>query len=74
MRYRPYKFLIVPVIQEVDDEGNVISELTPDQPFPVFGVAGLHEYANKFEDDLEKRIEEMLRRQTNGTAPVPIQQ
>jgi hypothetical protein len=50
--YRPYKFLVQAVIQELDDDGNVVRELTAEQPQPVFGIDGLHRYADTFELDL----------------------
>ena len=28
MSFRPYKFLVVPVIQEVDEDGDVIQEMS----------------------------------------------
>jgi len=63
MNYRAYKFLVVPVIQEVDDDGNVTGELTPDQPVPVFGISGLHAFADNFEDELLQRIAETQQKQ-----------
>lgn len=56
--YRPYKFLVVSVIQEVDDEGQVVQELTTEKPTAVFGLRGLHEYADNFERELADRIPE----------------
>jgi len=55
MDYRPYKFLIVPVIQEVDEDGNVVQEMSPEQPQAVFGVEGLRSFADNFELDLAAR-------------------
>ena len=55
MDYRPYKFLIVPVIQEVDEDGNVTQEMSPEQPQTVFGVDGLRAFAETFELDLAAR-------------------
>jgi len=55
MSYRPYKFLVVPVIQEVDDDGNVTQEMAPEQPTTVFGVEGLRRFADGFEADLAAR-------------------
>ena len=52
---RPYKFLIIPVIQEIDDDGNVIQELNTEQPVPVFGLDGLHRFADNFPLDLAAR-------------------
>lgn len=60
MTYRPYKFLIVPVLQEVDDGGEVVQELQQENPTPVFGIAGLHRYADSFELELV------------NNAPVPV--
>jgi hypothetical protein len=53
---RPYKFLVIPVIQILDDEGNVIEEASPEQPIAVFGIAGLHAFADGFEADLQTRV------------------
>lgn len=58
MSYRPYKFLIVPVIQEVDEDGTVVQEMSPEQPQTVFGVEGLRVFADTFELDLAARIPE----------------
>jgi hypothetical protein len=52
MSLRPYKFLVVPVIQELDDDGNVVRELSSEQPQTVFGVDGLRRFADTFELDL----------------------
>jgi len=56
MDYRPYKFLVMPVIQEVDEDGNVVQEMSPEQPQTVFGVEGLRTLADTFELDLAARI------------------
>lgn len=53
--HRPYKFMVVPVIQEVDDDGNVVQELSPEQPITVFGVENLVRFAETFEQDLVAR-------------------
>jgi hypothetical protein len=50
--FRPYKFLVVAVVQEVNDEGNVVREVTSEQPVAVFGVDGLKRFAENFELDL----------------------
>lgn len=52
MILRPYKFLIVPVIQAVDEGGRVLREQQADQPDVVFGVDGLADYAARFETAL----------------------
>jgi hypothetical protein len=52
---RPYKFLVVPVVQELDDDGNVIGERQTQEPAQVFGVQGLHEYADGFDDVLAQQ-------------------
>lgn len=46
---RTYKFLVVPVVQLVDEEDLVVGEAQPDQPDTVFGLDGLHRYAEEFE-------------------------
>jgi len=46
---RPYKFLIIPVLQAVDDEGEVVTEVQPEQPDVVFGIGALTRYADGFE-------------------------
>jgi hypothetical protein len=69
MSFRAYKFLVVPVIQEVDDEGNVTGELTPDQPVPVFGISGLHAFADNFEDELLQRVAEAQQQQGQVVIP-----
>lgn len=56
MRYRPYKFLVVPVVQTLDDEGDVVGESSPQQPDVVFGLEGLHRYADGFEAELELKV------------------
>jgi len=52
---RPYKFLVTPVIQQVDDNGDVVSEASPEQPDVIFGVQQLARYAEIFEEELAKR-------------------
>jgi len=46
---RPYKFLVIPVLQTVDEEGIVVNEVQPQQPDTVFGVEALMRYADGFE-------------------------
>jgi hypothetical protein len=43
------------VIQEVDEDGNVVQEMSPEQPQTVFGVEGLRQFADTFELDLAAR-------------------
>jgi hypothetical protein len=52
MAYRPYKFLVVPVVQDVNDEGEVTQELQPEQPIIIFGIDGLRKFVDSFEMDL----------------------
>jgi len=54
---RPYKFLVVPVVQELDEDGNVTGEVSPEQPVVVFGVEGLQRFADGFELDLAVQAE-----------------
>ena len=48
---RPYKFLIVAVVQKVEN-GEVVRELVAETPTSVFGVEGLRRFADEFERDL----------------------
>lgn len=59
---RPYKFMIIPVVQVVDDKGVVIDEGSPEKPDTVFGLDGLREYAEGFEAVLAEKSA-----QQNGT-------
>jgi hypothetical protein len=52
---RPYKFLIIPVVQQLDEDGNVTGEVQPQQPDTVYGLRGLREYAEGFEVALAER-------------------
>ena len=54
--FRPYKFLVVPVVQELDEDENVVGESSPQQPEIVFGLDGLHRYADEFENNLNLKI------------------
>jgi len=56
--YRPYKFLITAIIQEVDDEGRIVQELSTEQPAVAFGVDGLQRYAETFEMELAAKVSE----------------
>lgn len=49
---RTYKFLVTPVIQQVDEDDTVLAEVVPQQPDVVFGVEGLRSYADGFEEAL----------------------
>ena len=55
MTLRPYKFLIVPVLQQLDQAGNVTAEVQTEQLDTAFGVAGLLAYANGFEEALTRQ-------------------
>lgn len=57
MSLRPYKFQIVAVCQQVEDDGVVGEQVVggPDgQPVTVFGVDGLHAFADSFEQKLKE--------------------
>ena len=72
MSYRPYKFLIISVVQEIDDEtGEVINELVQEQPTPVFNVDGIRKYADNFEADMQARIAELNGRGSGIVVPQP---
>ena len=47
---RIYKFLVTPVLQVVDDNGEVINERIPQQPETLFGIEALHLFADTFEN------------------------
>ena len=54
MSLKPYKFLVTPICQNVDDSGNVCSEqmLSQDnqnQPVVVFGIQQLTDFAAGFQ-------------------------
>lgn len=49
---RTYKFVVMPVVQIVDDDDVVTGEASPQQPDTVFGLDGLREYADEFEHKL----------------------
>ena len=53
MAIRPYKFIIIPVVQVLNDDGEVTGEQMPDAAHAdtAFGVAGLLEYAQDFENN-----------------------
>jgi hypothetical protein len=55
MEYRPYKFLVVAVIQEIDDEGIVVQELQAQEPTAVFGIDGLRKFADEFTIDVPQQ-------------------
>jgi len=49
---RPYKFLVIPVVQVLDEDETVLQEVTPEQPIPVFGIEGLKKFAENFEAEM----------------------
>lgn len=67
---RVYKFLVLPVCQQVGDEGVVIAEVQPEQPDTVFGIAGLERYAAGFEAALATA----RTAQPNGAPPAQVAQ
>ena len=70
MSYRPYKFLIISVVQEVEDEsGEVINELVQENPTAVFNVDGLRKYADNFEAEMSARIAELNGRGSGIVVP-----
>lgn len=66
MQLRPYKFLVQPVVQQVDEEGNVVGEVfaaggPQNEPIVLFGVKALEEWARDFPKNLvqaEKNVQE----------------
>ena len=55
---RPYKFQIVAICQEINDDGEVTGEQLiagdGNQPIAVFGLDGLREFADNFEAKLRE--------------------
>jgi len=68
---RPYKFLIIPVVQAVDEEGVVISEAQPEQPDVVFGVEALARYAAGFEAAVEAQNNASMNGTGGTVVPMP---
>jgi len=67
-RLRVYKFLVVPVLQAVDENGTVVNEVQPEQGDWVFGIEGLTRYAAGF----EAAVEAQNNASTGGTVvPMP---
>jgi len=62
---RPYKFLVIPILQSVNEEGVVVQEAQPEQPDVVFGIEALLRYAAGFEQAVEAQNAAIL----NGTGP-----
>jgi len=56
---RTYKFLIQPVVQVVDEDGDVVDEGSSERPDVVFGVDGLLRYAEGWEEALMLRSAQM---------------
>lgn len=56
---RPYKFLVMPILQAVVDDV-VIGERQPEQPDAVFGVDALRRYADGFEAAVAQQNEQAL--------------
>lgn len=66
MRLRPYKFIVYAIVQELDDTGAVVGEVTGMQ-HTKYGCAALEEWARAFPANLA--IEEALAQEpasTNG--------
>jgi hypothetical protein len=63
MSLRPYKFIISPVVQQLDDEGDVVGERTLSgtddagnpQPIVLYGCEQLVEWAQTFPDALAEQ-------------------
>jgi len=54
---RAYKFLVMPVIQQVNEDGDVVTEVQPQQPDTVFGVEALKRYADGFDEALQRQMQ-----------------
>jgi len=46
---RTYKFMVMPVLQQVADDGTVTGEVQPQQPDQLFGTEALARYAAGFD-------------------------
>jgi len=64
---RTYKFVVMPVLQQVDELGVVVGELSPPQPDTLFGVDGLMRYAAGWEEALARHVAQM-----NGAPPAEL--
>ena len=64
---RVYKFVVMPVLQQVEDDGTVTNEVQPQQPDNVFGIDGLVRYAQGFEEALAAHLNSLQ----NGQVPEP---
>lgn len=51
--YRPYKFIVTPVVQVLDADGNVVDE-GQGEPVTVYGCDALEQWAREFPDNLAK--------------------
>lgn len=53
---KPYKFMVIAVVQTTDEDGQVTGEATiardNGEPFAVYGLDGLHKFADDFPDML----------------------
>jgi len=56
---RPYKFLVISVAQQVNEDGAVVNEVSTEQPDVCFGISGLVSYAESFEQILAQREAQM---------------
>lgn len=65
MSLRSYKFLVQPVLQQVDDDGNVVAEVSGREPDVVFGTEGLLAYLEQFPETLA-RVQARLAAEQNG--------
>lgn len=59
VKLRAYKFLVMPVMQQIDEEGNVLGEAQPREPDVLFGVTALHQYADGVEAAIERKAAAM---------------
>jgi hypothetical protein len=62
--FSPYKFLIVPIVQARDKDGDVCDEIVGTQ-VQRFGIKGLIKYANEFEKTLGNSTEAAMQALNN---------
>lgn len=70
-KLRPYKFLVMPVLQAVDPDGFVLTEVQPQQPDVIFGVEALARYADGFEAAVEAQNTAQMNGAGATVVPMP---
>lgn len=58
MQLKPFKFVVQAVLTEHDDKGAVVGELVA-EPVILYGVDGLHQFADEFPTQVETKLREL---------------